>query len=264
MKKLGIIGCGNVATEILKSNLSNVGKVYVYDIDEEKSYLLAEHFVNLPIHICRTIQQVIKNSDIIIESASVSAVSEILQQIKKFPQKHLLILSVGGLIKNFKLYKKLISNGYKIHIPSGAIAGCDALLAAKVDKIRHIHLKTTKPTKTLLSAPYFLTHKNIYSKVLKNDTVTVFKGDVYDAVKYFPQNINVAATLAVLCGDFKKVSVEIVASKHITRNVHEVTIYSSAGEIYTRTENIPSPNNPKTSFLAVLSTISVLNSILRE
>jgi len=164
MKNLGIIGCGNVATEILKSKLFNVSKIFLYDIEDEKSNLLAEIFSEYRFVICKSIKEVIKNSDIIVESASVSAVKDILLEIKNFLNKELLILSVGGLIKNFKLYKDLSSKNYKIYIPSGAIAGCDALSALKGVDIKSIKLKTTKPAETLLSIPYVKTHPKLYKK----------------------------------------------------------------------------------------------------
>jgi aspartate dehydrogenase len=263
MKNLGIIGCGNVATEILKSNLYNISKIFLYDIDNEKSHLLAEMFSKYKFEVCNSIKEVIKESDIIVESASVTAVGEILHEIKDFFNKELLILSVGGLIKNFKLYKNLSKN-YKIHIPSGAIAGCDALSALQDVDIKSITLKTIKPADTLLSVPYIKSKPNLYKKVLLNKKTKVFEGNVYDAIKYFPQNINVAATLAIISSQPQKVKVELIAQKNLTKNVHEVTIISAAGKIYTKTENIPSVSNPKTSYLAALSLISNLKNLLKE
>ncbi|MFQ3676307.1 MAG: aspartate dehydrogenase domain-containing protein [Endomicrobiia bacterium] len=262
MKNLGIIGCGNVATEILKSNLQNVSKIFLYDIDNEKSYILAEMFSEHEIVVCTSIKEVIKKSDLIVESASVNAVGEILFEIKSFLKKELLILSVGGLIKNFRLYKDLISKNYKIYIPSGAIAGCDALTALKGVNIKSITLKTTKPAETLLSVPYVKSRIKLYKKILLNKITKVFQGNVYDAIKYFPQNINVAATLAIISGQPQKVEVELVAQKGLTKNIHEITIISVAGKIYTRTENVPSVSNPKTSYLAALSVISNLRTLL--
>jgi aspartate dehydrogenase len=263
MTSLGIIGSGNVASEILKFNLCGINKIYVYDIDKEKLHSFCEEFCDKNIEICSSIKEVIFHSDIIVETASISAVDEIFKHIKKFKQKHFIILSVGGVLKNFSLYKKLISEGYKIHIPSGAIAGCDALSAAALGDIKFVELRTIKPTSSLIASYYFKKYPKLYKKVLKsNKKIVVFEGNVFDAIKYFPQNINVAATLAVLSGKPKNVRVSIIADKKIKKNIHEVKIVSSSGKILTRTENIPSPNNPKTSYLAVLSVVCLLKSLL--
>jgi aspartate dehydrogenase len=116
--------------------------------------------------------------------------------------------------------------------------------------------------KTLITAPYFKQNKNLYNKVLKQKQTIVFHGNVYDAVKNFPQNINVAATLAVVSNNPGKVKVTIIADKDLKNNIHEVTVISSAGKIFTRTENIPSEDNPKTSYLAALSALSVLHQFV--
>ncbi len=262
MKNVGIVGCGNVASEILKSNLYGIEKIFLYDIDVEKMHLIPEIFTKYKFIFCNSIDELIEKSDIIIESASIIAAEKILSRIKSFPKKEFLILSVGGLVKKFNMYQYLINKNYKIHVPSGAIAGTDALEAVKNVEIKRIKLKTTKPTNSLLSATYFKTNKKLYNKMLKEKTLNIFTGNVFDAIKFFPQNINVAATLAVISGKPKKVEVEIYAKKNLNKNIHEIEIISSAGKVYTRTENIPSLNNPKTSYLAALSLISSLKKIL--
>jgi aspartate dehydrogenase len=264
MKNLGIIGCGNVATEILKSDLVNVSHIFLYDIDEEKSHLLTELFPKYKFVVSNSVKNVISKSDIIIESASINVVGEILSELKNFFDKELVILSVGGLIKNIKLYQELYSKNYKIHIPSGAIAGCDALKALQDVEIKSIILKTTKPVETLLSVPYIKSRPKLYKKILLNKKTIVFQGNVYDAIKYFPQNINVAATLAVVSNQPQKVKVELVAQKGLTKNVHEITVTSVAGKVYTKTENVPCISNPKTSYLAALSVISLLKDLLKK
>ncbi|HPS89137.1 MAG TPA: DUF108 domain-containing protein, partial [Methanosarcina vacuolata] len=45
-------------------------------------------------------------------------------------------------------------------------------------------------------------------------------------------------------------------------NVHEITVEGEFGKLSTRVENLPSPENPKTSYLAALSAISTLKKIL--
>ena len=80
--------------------------------------------------------------------------------------------------------------------------------------------------------------------------------------RYFPQNINVAAVLSLAGIGENKTQVRIIASPGVTRNTHEVRIESPAANISTRTENVLHPDNPKTSFLAVLSAIAMLKHIL--
>lgn len=263
MKTIGIVGTGNISTLIFKiAKDIDYKKLYVYDINLDNLERFCRKFQYKKIRKCRSIEEVIKFSDIILEAASVNAVNEIFRFIKFYRNKIYIFLSVGGVLENFLKYKSLIKKGYKIYIPSGAIAGCDGLSAVKYTKIKSIQLKTFKPLKTLITSPYFKQNKSLYNRALKQVQTVVFCGNVYDAVKNFPQNINVAATLAVVSNNPDKVKVTIIADKNLKCNIHEVTIISSAGKIFTRVENIPSKDNPKTSFLAALSALSVLQQFI--
>jgi len=62
----------------------------------------------------------------------------------------------------------------------------------------------------------------------------------------------------------KKTCVKIVADPGATTNSHEIQATGKFGKIITRAENIPSPANPKTSYLASLSAVSLLRKITSE
>lgn len=265
MKILGIIGCGSISEIVLELfNFGNLKEVLVYDINESKLHEFIEKFKDKKLSPCNSINQLLKSSDIILEAASIGAVKEIFENIKFFSKKKIyIILSVGGIIKNYNKYKSLIKSGYKILIPSGAIAGCDALSALSYSKIYSISLKTIKPLSSLINDNlYFKIHKKLYNDIQKKQRVVVFSGNVYKAIKYFPQNINVAATLAVISGVPRKIKVTIIGDKKINRNIHEIVVNSSAGNIFIRTENLPSQKNPKTSYLAALSVLPILSQAL--
>ncbi|MCX7957346.1 MAG: DUF108 domain-containing protein [Endomicrobia bacterium] len=266
MNNIGFIGAGNITDIILGLNkLKFLKNIAVYDKNAEKTEDLINKFnKKYKIRICSSLQEILKVSNIVVEAASIEAVDEIFQLLnldKKFKIKKFIILSVGGILKNFKLYKKLISLGYKIHIPSGAIAGCDALSAVKFSNIKYIELTTIKPTTTLITSDYILKNQKLYKKLLKSKKCVVYEGDVYNAIKFFPQNINVAATLAVVSEVPQKIKVKIIADSKIRKNVHEIKISSSVGEIFVKVENLPSPNNPKTSYLAALSALATINEV---
>lgn len=270
MKNFGIIGTGNIATIVLNQSsslLNKISKIYLYDLDKNKLANFLKKFGRRKIYrnkfvLCNSILEVIKKSDVILESASINAVKEVLDGLIPYKEKTVIFLSVGGILQNYNTYRSLISKGYKIKIPSGAIAGCDALSAVSFAKIKSIELITTKPTSSLIDTPFFKLHPRLYKQTLKSSRKEIFRGNVYDAIKYFPQNINVASTLAIFSGSPWKVKVKIVADKTLKVNIHEVRINSSVGNIYVRTENLPSLENPKTSYLAALSVLPILRESL--
>ena len=158
-----------------------------------------------------------------------------------------------------KLLKKAGDNGVRVYIPSGALCGVDGLKSASVGRIDSVTLTTRKPPRGLEGAPY-IKEKDIDLAGITGETV-IFEGSVEDAIRGFPQNINVSAALSLAGLGAKKTRVKIVTSPSYTKNIHEVEIIGEAGRIFTRTENIPSKSNPKTSELAVFSAIATLSGI---
>ena len=70
-----------------------------------------------------------------------------------------------------------------------------------------------------------------------------------------------AAVLSLAGIGAAKTKVEIWTSKAYRFNRHEVTAEGSFGKIQTVSENVPSPDNPKTSALAIYSATAVLRKI---
>ena len=202
----------------------------------------------------------ISRADLLIEAASPEAVAEILPQVIR-RRKSLMALSAGGLLQNPRLIRKAAASGTPIYLPSGALAGLDAVKAARVGKLRSVTLTTRKSPKALAGAPG-ITRRKINLSSLKKPRV-VFSGTALQAVADFPKNINVAATLALAGAGAARTRVKIVAEPGSHTNVHEVTAVGSFGKLTVRTENKPSRENPKTSQLAVYSAIATLRQILQ-
>ena len=147
----------------------------------------------------------------------------------------------------------------KIWIPSGAVAGIDGLLAAREKGIHGVRLITKKPPASLKQAPYF--RKRKFPSLSGKQTKRVFRGTAAQAVKAFPQNINVSAVLSLAGLGAKKTQVEIWTSRAFRYNQHEVIIEGPFGKIRTVTMNLPSEENPKTSALAIFSAMATLRKI---
>lgn len=235
MKKIGIVGCGTIGTAVanaIREKFSDKAElVAVYDIDTEKAKKLGK---------VMPITELVDEVDLVVETASPQAVKELVPLVLE-KKKEIFVLSTGGLLE-IPLQKG-------IYFPSGAIAGLDGVSAASYAKINKITLTTTKPPKALGNKTY------------DKDTV-IFTGSVPQAVKAFPFNINVCATLALVSQRQDIITVKIVASPTIKRNTHEVTLEGDFGRMTFRMENEPSPFNPKTSYLAVLSAVATLKKIL--
>ena len=205
-----------------------------------------------------SMNRLIAGSDLVIEAAS-AAVSGLVAQKSLKRGKQVLIMSVGGLPAQKGLRVLLKKSRGKLWVPSGAVAGVDGLLAAAESGIRRVRLVTRKPPDSLREAPYFRSRK--FPRLHGDKPVCIFKGAALQAVKAFPQNINVAAVLSLAGTGPRKTQVEIWTARSYRTNQHEVVIESKAGKIRTVTENVPSPANPKTSALAYYSAIATLRKI---
>jgi len=252
IKRIGIIGCGAIGSRLalyIDKKLSCFANVVALcDIDSIKAKELSFKIKSHPKVL--SIENLIKQCDLIIESASVGISFTIVKTALKL-NKDALVMSVGGLVKK-ELFSLLKNSKGVLYVPSGAIAGIDAIKAAHLYDLKRITLTTYKPLRGLRGS-------------LGKDKITkeqvIFKGSVKMAVKKYPKNINVAATLALAVRDFDKVRVKIITGPKIKRNSHKIFVESKAADLYTQTFNIPCPDNPKTSFLAVLSAQMLLEHI---
>lgn len=258
--KVGIVGCGTIGAElarILVRKFSDRARlVGLSEHHQEKVVKLKKEFgQSIPFV---SISQLIRKSDLVIEAASADISAEVAKAALK-NGKSVLVMSVGGLLRNPELFLRKNKSRGRLWIPSGAIAGIDGLLAARTGKISEVRLMTTKPPAGLKGAPYFKAHKFPSLKTVSK--ACVFKGTAYDAVKAFPQNINVAAIISLAGIGAKKTKVEIWTSLKDRLNTHEIFVRGSFGEIRTLTRNIPSQANPKTSALAIQSAVALLEKI---
>lgn len=258
--KVGIIGCGAMGAEIAKACQDRLkDKVIltgICDIDEKKTGLLngilAEKVSVL------NLKDLINNSSLVVESASAAISADVLKKCID-AGRDCMIMSVGGLLGREELLEQAEEKNVKVYIPSGAICGIDGLKSASIGKIDSVTLTTRKPPKGLVGAPY-LKEKNIDVMSIKKEK-TIFEGSAAEAVKGFPQNVNVSAVLSLAGMGAKKTRVKIVTSPLYVSNTHEIEIIGEFGRIMTQCENLPSKANPKTSALAIFSAIATLETI---
>jgi aspartate dehydrogenase len=261
--KIGVVGCGTIGSylaRIIHNELKDKALlIAVYDKVLEKAYTLASSLKNKKIVVV-TLEELIERSDLVIEAASGAAASQVARSAISFG-RDCLVMSVGGLLEAHKeLFNLAREKKRHLYLPSGAIAGIDGIKSLAATKIHKITISSYKPPRAFIGIPYLL-KRNINLEKIKEDTV-LFEGDVATSVRLFPQNINVAATLSLAAHAKDKLSVKIIASPSCKNNIHQIEVEAEAGKLTVRTENVPSPNNPKTSFLAVLSAVTTIKGIL--
>ena len=259
MKKIGIVGCGAIGQSLawfIKNNLKRKAVVEaIYDVDEDKARRFLSGYSKRAKFLA--LAELIKKTDLVIEAAGQLAAVE---AIKKCLQKRreVIVLSSGALISFPQLKALAQKKKTNIYLPSGAVAGIDGISSLGLGKIKSFVLTTSKPPQALGGIKFLKKRKIDVAKEKKE--VTIFEGRVYDAVKYFPKNINVAATLS-LAANYKDLIIKIKLSPKIKRNIHRIELKAEEGSLTVEIANFPSPLNPKTSFLAILSTQALLKKM---
>jgi aspartate dehydrogenase len=268
-KNISIIGCGAIGSELALSvdrmMMENVTISSLLDIKLENAENLKSKLTNNnPIIFNNFTDYInsdsIKDVDLVVETASQNALIDYLNSIILL-KKDVLVMSVGGFANpDFfsQVLKNVEKNDINLYLPSGAIAGIDAIKSVR-NSISYVTLTTTKNPNSLKDSPFFK-KTNLTIDSIKKRTL-IFEGSAIEAVQNFPANVNVAALLGLAGIGIEKTKVNVIADPSLRINKHEIKVIGKFGELIVRVKNIPSPTNPKTSYLAILSVIESLRSI---
>lgn len=240
--KIGLIGAGNIS-RIIANGAGDYEISCVYDLNKNSADEFSERFD------CKTLApDEFPKLDLIVEAASQEAVVEHVPGLLARGQD-VMVMSVGAFADEelLKRVRKILSaKEAKLILPSGAIGGLDLVRSAKEGKIDSVRLTTTKPPGGL---------DGDYQK-----KTVVFEGSAKEACKKFPKNVNVSATLSLAGIGFDRTEVIIVADPKTARNTHEIEITGDFGRFYARFENLASPDNPKTSYVAAMSAVATIKN----
>jgi len=244
-----MIGCGAIGTDVAKAadNIDEIEEIFLYDINKNAAKKLNKEIKKGQI---KKVSSFLDEVDVVFEAASQKAVKQYAETIIKHG-KDIIIMSIGSLSDDkfkSKLEKLAKENNCKIYLPSGAVCGIDGILSASTEEIYEVTLVTTKPPSAIKKG---LNKRNV-----------IFDGTAREAVKKFPKNINVAANLSIAGIGFDKTKVEIVVDPVATRNSHKILAHGKFGRLRAEVENMPNPNNPKSSYMASLSAIATLKRLI--
>lgn len=217
--KVCIIGCGSIGTTLAKAmeEMDEIQTMYITDNSKERVTYLADRYKKVVYF--ENFEDIANNVDLVIEAASQEA-AKIYTPLALENGKDILVMSVGAFVDDvFRVKCKFLAkqNKCRIYIPSGALCGIDGLESAAQAKIDEVLLISYKPPSALEDVEY-LTKRNIDVNSFKRPQI-VFEGLAKDAVKYFPKNINVAATISLAGIGFEKTKVKIIVDPKDRKSV---------------------------------------------
>lgn len=169
----------------------------------------------------------------------------------------LLVSSIGALHDETllaQLTEAARLGGGRILLPSGALGGLDYVRAVRGAAGLSLAYESRKPPAAWKGELERLGHDAEHL----DSAVTLFAGDARAAAAAYPQNLNVAAALALAGPGFSGVEVAVVCDPAAAGNTHIVEAKSALGTMRIEIANRPSPANPKTSWIVGASLMAAI------
>ena len=201
-----------------------------------------------------------KKPEVVVEAASHEAVREYGAPILR-KGVSLIVLSGGALCDDAlrgALERAAAKSGALLSVPSGGIGGLDALKAACVAGVEEVTIAVAKPTAAWKGIAY-VEKLGIDLDGLREARV-LFDGAAREGVPHFPANVNIAAVLSMAGIGFDRTRLKVVADPALRYNTHTIEVKGRTGRFSIRLENVPSPDNPKTAWLACYSALAALKA----
>ncbi|MBQ6835849.1 MAG: DUF108 domain-containing protein [Clostridia bacterium] len=259
MKKLAVIGCGALG-RILCTNVKKLLDdkyeiIGLFDMNKEAGVALANDVGSVFVDKIEDLYAM--KPDYTVEIAGIPAAKaygeEILKNVSDF-----IIVSVGSLadedFKN-KLYNAAEESGHRLYIPNGAVGGFDLMQIFSLMGAKSVSIESTKAPRSLNGAPYLEGRE-----LSETEEELVFRGNVKDAIKGFPKNVNVAVATA-LASDFENTEVRIRSVPNKRENSHAITLEGENMKAEIKITSTPDPVNPKSSVSAAWSIVALLKNL---
>lgn len=199
--------------------------------------------------------------DAVLEAASQDAVREQLEPLLGAGIS-VVVMSAGALVEDAlrtAAERAAARSGALLYVPSGGIGALDALKAACVAGVDEVSIQVAKPPAAWERIPYV---EALGVDLARLETAHVlFDGAAREGVPHFPQNVNIAAVLALAGIGFERTRLRVVADPLLAHNTHTIRVSGRTGRFSVVLENVPSPENPKTAWLACYSALAALRQL---
>jgi len=166
----------------------------------------------------------------------------------------------AGIVADAELYAAMQAaaerGGAQLHISSGALAGVDALAAARLMGIDTVEHRMVKPPRAWRDTPA----ESLCPLDDLTDATAFFSASAAETASAFPKNANVAMTTALAGIGPDETRITLIADPHATTNRHEITAFGAFGELNVSMSNNPLPDNPKSSAMAALSLVRAIQN----
>jgi aspartate dehydrogenase len=257
MTSVGLIGYGGIAQDVIAALSASKADVQIVGALSRPGHAEKARAVLRDLDIVESLGALLaRKPAIVAEVAGQQAVAEHGEAVLR-AGIDLLIISVGALAAPdllARLKAAARAGKSRILLPAGAVGGIDAIAAMRVGGLASVRYRSRKPPAAWRGSPA----EQVADLAKLTQRTVLYTGTAGEAALLYPQNANVAATVALAGLGFDATEVELVADPHAPGNVHEIEAEGAAGRFAIQLQGKPSRSNPKTSALAALSVARAL------
>jgi aspartate dehydrogenase len=170
-----------------------------------------------------------------------------------------MIASVGALADR-GIAQALVAaapTGTELWIASGAVAGIDGLLAARTAGLRSVTYTSLKAPEAWNGTP---AQEFLAGGAAQTERIIFFRGSAREAAAKFPQNANVAATIALASLGLDRTRVLLGSDPHVRGPLGIIEAEGDFGRFNFEILALASPTNPKTSALTGHSLVAAVRN----
>ncbi|HEY7244974.1 MAG TPA: aspartate dehydrogenase [Xanthobacteraceae bacterium] len=256
-QRFGVIGFGAIGDEIVRCldvRAETDALVGFLDLPERMPELKRKSAGRFPA-VSELDGLLALGPDLVVEAAGHSAVKRFGAEILARGYD-LLIASVGAVADKVlagALVAAAEKAGTDLWIASGAVAGIDGLLAARDSGLRTVTYTSAKPPQGWAGTPAetILMHR-------RSERVVFFEANAREAAAQYPQNANVAATVALAGLGLDRTRVQLVSDPAVKGPLGTIEAHGEFGHFLFEILALASPTNPKTSAITGFSLVSAV------
>lgn len=258
--RVALLGGGTIARLVLEHRPPGIDIVAVCGRGPASRGLPLAREHGIP-HVANRKDLLATRPEAVIEAASHEAVREHLVPLLDAGIS-VVVLSAGALADDSlrrSAEAAAARSGALFYVPSGGIGGLDALKTACLAGVDEVSIQVAKPPQAWKGIAY-VERLGVDLDRLQGPE-TLFEGPAREGVPHFPQNVNIAAVLSLAGIGMDRTRLKVVADPGLVLNTHTIRVSGAAGRMTVVLENVPAPENPKTSWLACYSTLAALSSL---
>jgi aspartate dehydrogenase len=256
-QRIGLLGLGSIGrrlVELIRTGLAGECRLVAVLVRDAERHAAEREMLGEAVLTADADAFFATRPEVVVEAAGHAAVRQLGERVL-LHGADLMLLSVGALADEAlaeRMRAAAERSGRQILVPSGGIAGLDAIGAAALGTLEEV-------THTVRKPPRAFTAEQLGGPPPIGEPRCLFDGPASDGVRRFPENVNVAAAVALAGAGLAHTRLVVIADPGVERNTHNVRVRGDFGRLTLVMENTPT-ENPKTGRIVALSAAKALRN----